>query len=193
MNDWLSQYLQAERTKADRRKCFISYFSADRTEVDRFIESFSDVMIPKAIGVSDRDDFIDSSNSDYVMGKIREKYLGDSSVTILLIGRCTHSRRYIDWELKSTLRRGSYAPNGLLGILLPSMGYQGILPPRFKHNWDSADTQYALYRAYPDSSMTLKGWIEEAYRRRTSRSELIVNSQEMFKYNRQCEVHGVTH
>jgi hypothetical protein len=193
MSDWLTQYLEVERAKANRRKCFISYYSADREEVDQFIASFSDVMITKAIGVSDGDDFIDSTDADYVMNKIREKYLGDSTVTILLLGSCTHSRRYIDWELKSSLRRGSYTPNGLLGILLPSMGSSAVLPPRFKENWDKDDSKYALYRSYPNNSSTLKSWIEEAYSRRTSRANLILNSQEMFKYSRKCEVHGVTH
>lgn len=193
MNDWLAQYLQAERAKAERRKCFISYYSADRTEVDKFLETFADAMIPKVIGVTDSDDFIDSSDSDYVMSRIREKYLGDSTVTICLLGKCTHSRRYIDWELKSTLRRGSYTPNGLVGILLPSMGNEGHLPPRFKVNWDKSDGKYALYKSYPDSVATLKSWIETAYDRRTARAELIVNSQEMFKYNHKCDVHGVTH
>lgn len=193
MSDWLTQYLVAERAKADRRKCFISYYSADRAEVDRFIASFDDAMIPKAVGVSDGDDFIDSNDAEYVMGRIREKYLGESTVTILLIGSCTHSRRYIDWELKSTLRRGSYTPNGLLGILLPSMRDGAVLPPRFRENWNREDSLFALYRAYPDSSATLKNWIEEAFARRTTRAELITNSQDMFKYSRQCEAHGVTH
>ena len=193
MSDWLTHYLEAERAKANRRKCFISYYSADRAEVNQFIASFSEVMIPKAIGVTDGDDFIDSNDAEYVMSKIREKYLGDSTVTILLLGSCTHSRRYIDWELKSSLRRGSYTPNGLIGILLPSMGNRAVLPPRFKQNWDESDSKYALYRSYPNTSATLKGWIEEAYSRRTSRADLIVNSQEMFKYCRKCEVHKVTH
>lgn len=193
MSDWFDQYLQQERANAKRRKCFISYYSADRVEVDRFLADFDEAMIPKVIGVTDGDDFIDSSDSDYVMSRIREKYLGDSTVTICLIGQCTHSRRYVDWELKSTLRRGSYIPNGLLGILLPSMGSRGVLPPRFKDNWDENESKYALYRSYPSSVATLKSWIESAYARRDSHAHQIVNSQDVYKYNRKCEVHGVTH
>jgi hypothetical protein len=34
------------------------------------------------------------------MSEIRRKYLGNASVTIVLIGSCTHSRRYVDWEIK---------------------------------------------------------------------------------------------
>lgn len=186
--------LAAEEAKATRRKCFISYYSGDKTEVDKFIENFGDVFIPKAIGVTDGDDFIDSDDSEYVMSRIREKYLGDSTVTLCMIGSCTHSRRYIDWELKTTLRRGSYTPNGLVGILLPSMGTSGHLPPRFKDNWDKDETKgYAIYRSYPSSKEALKGWIETAFSRRTTHANLITNSQTMHKYNRKCNVHNLTH
>lgn len=184
----------SSQAAATRRKCFISYYSRDRSAVDDFLSSFDDVLIPKAIGVSDGDDFVDSDDSDYVMTRIRQKYLGDSSVTICLIGQCTHSRRYIDWELKASLRQGSYTPNGLLGILLPAMGDSGILPPRFEENWNSNESLgYALYRSYPSTSAVLRGWIEDAYSRRTTHSHFIRNAQTMFKYNHVCEVHRVTH
>jgi len=85
----------------NRKKIFISHYKKDRNEVDAFVRTFSSVFIPKVLGANDNDDFIDSSNTDYVMQRIRDKYLGDSTVTIVLIGSCTHSRRYVDWEIKS--------------------------------------------------------------------------------------------
>lgn len=191
----LASLLAAETAKAARRKCFISYYSEDKKAVDKFITDFSDVFIPKAIGVTDGDDFINSNDPDYVMSKIREKYLGDSTITLCMIGKCTHSRRYIDWELKTTLRRGTYIPNGLVGILLPNMGNTGHLPPRFKENWNKDDESkgYAIYRSYPTSKELLRKWINDAFSRRTSHADLIVNSQEMHKYNKKCLVHEATH
>lgn len=183
-----------EALKSLRRKCFVSYYAGDKVEVDRFLRDFGDVFIPKTIGVGDGDDFIDSEDSEYVMSKIREKYLGDSSVTICLIGSCTHSRRYVDWELKASLRQGKYTPNGLLGILLPSMGTSGRLPERFRANWNKDESKgYALYRAYPGSKDSLRSWIDSAFERRTSHARLISNSQAMFKYNHKCLTHDVTH
>lgn len=181
--------------KAARRKCFVSYYSGDSKEVDTFLEDYGDVFIPKAIGVSNGDDFINSDDADYVMGRIREKYLGDSTVTICLIGSCTHSRRYIDWELKTTLRQGSYTPNGLLAILLPSMGSSAVLPPRLKANWkgEATDQCYALYYSYPSSKDSLRNWIEAAHGRRTTHAKHISNSQAMHKYNRECNVCKITH
>lgn len=177
-----------------RRKCFISYYAGDTREVEKFMSDFGDVFIPKAIGISDGDDFIDSDDSDYVMSRIRREYLGDSTVTICLIGSCTHSRRYVDWEIKASLRQGSYTPNGLIGILLPSQGTSAHLPKRFKENWNkNEDLGYALYRSYPATKESLKNWIEEAHSRRSNHANLIQNSQDMFRYNRSCSIHAVTH
>lgn len=193
MNSLLSQLLIAEQLKASRRKCFVSYYSGDRHEVDDFLLNFGDVFIPKVIGVTDGDDFIDSTDAGYVMSRLREKYLGDSTVTICLLGSCTHSRRYIDWELKTTLRQGTYTPNGLLGITLPSVNGRCHLPERFKANWNENGSGYATYHSYPTTKDELRAWIEAAHSRRISRAHLIQNAQEMFKYNRSCTVHQVTH
>lgn len=196
LNEILRKIAAEEAAKKDaRRKCFISYYGGDTEEVNTFVKEFGDVFIAKVIGVTEGDDFIDSDDSDYVMKKIREKYLGDSTVTICMIGSCTHSRRYIDWELKTTLRQGMYTPNGLIGIVLPSLGNSAHLPQRFKDNWNKEDESkgYALYRSYPTSKEQLKGWIESAFERRTSHAKHIGNSQEMFKYNHKCLVHKETH
>ena len=179
---------------ANRRNVFISHYKGDRDEVDAFIKNYSSVFIPKVLGANDNDDFINSTNTDYVMQRIREKYLGDSTVTIVLIGSCTHSRRYVDWEIKSSLRQGQYTPNGLIGILLPSQGSSAYLPPRFKANWEKDESNcYARCRAYPSSAQELAHWIEDAYQARTSRAHLIQNTQDMMKYNSKCKICGVTH
>lgn len=181
-------------SSTNRRKVFISHYKEDRNEVDTFIEDYSSVFIPKVLGANDNDEFINSTNTDYVMQRIREKYLGDSTVTIVLIGSCTHSRRYVDWEIKSSLRQGQYTPNGLIGILLPSQGNSAHLPPRMEANWVSWESNcYARYRAYPRSREELSRWIEDAYQARTSRAHLIQNSQDMMKYNSVCKICGVTH
>jgi hypothetical protein len=121
-----------------KRKAFISYHGTDKVAVDAFISRWAHregVFIPKVIGVYGQD-LINSDDADYIMGRLRRDYLGDSTVTILLLGHCTHSRRYIDWEVKASLRQGDfYTPNGLIGILLP--GYTPVhLPDRFQANWN---------------------------------------------------------
>lgn len=180
-----------------RRKVFISHYKGDQNEVDWFIDYFANtckIFIPKVLGANDNDDFINSTNTDYVMGQIREKYLQDSTVTIVLVGSCTHSRRYVDWEIKSSLQQGASLPNGLIGIILPSQERSAFLPPRFEANWTNGHQNcYARYWVYPESPDKLADWIEDAHEARTKRAHLIYNSQGMMKYNRECKVCNFTH
>lgn len=180
-----------------RRKVFISHYKGDKAEVDEFIDEFANrhkVFIPYVLGANGNDDFINSANPAYVMTQIRKKYLQDTTVTIVLIGSCTHSRRYVDWEIKSSLQQGETLPNGVIGITLPSRGGVASLPPRLAENWTKDNVEcYARYWKYPSSPEWLGQWIEDAFAARTSRAKLINNSQEMMAYNRKCFVCGVTH
>jgi hypothetical protein len=180
-----------------RRKVFISHFREDRKEVDEFINRFvhrDKVFIPYVLGANNNDEFIESQNPEYVMTQIRRKYLKDTTVTIVLIGSCTHSRRYVDWEIKTSLRQGEYTPNGLLGIILPSQGNSAYLPPRLLVNWSKGHVNcYARYKVYPNTAEQLGSYIEEAFKSRNLRNHLIKNSQEMMGYNAKCKVCGVTH
>lgn len=180
-----------------RRKVFISYYHGDQDAVNKFVRDFSDVFIPKTVGVKDGDFDFDSNDPQYIMRKIRETKLSDSTVTIVLIGSCTHSRRYVDWEVKASLQQGTSLPNGLIAINLPYMGKYGALPSRVEDNV-SRDSQgkdcgYARYYAYPNSKQILHEWIEDAHSARISRSNLIKNTNIMMKYNSKCTQHGVTH
>ena len=180
-----------------KRKVFISYYHGDQEEVNKFVEDFSDVFIAKTVGVKDGDFDYDSTNPQYIMRKIRETKLADSTVTIVLVGSCTHSRRYVDWEVKASLQQGTTLPNGLIAINLPYMKNQGALPNRVSKNVlrdnKNNDVGYARYYVYPTSKEQLYSWIEAAYRARTTRCKLIRNSDKMMKYNAKCEKHGVTH
>lgn len=170
-----------------KKKVLLSFCQRDRSEIDQFIDYYTNsanLFVPYAIGVSGNDDFIDSTNPEYVMSQIRSKYLKDTTVTIVLVGSCTHSRRYVDWELKTSLRRGSFTPNGVMGFLLPSQGDKAYLPPRFEDNLskDNEDC-YARYLPYPSSEDKLAEWVEDAHSARIDRVDLIVNNSEMMKYN----------
>ncbi len=180
-----------------KRKVFISHYKGDKDEVEAFIEKFAnkeEVFIPKVLGANENYDFIDSTNTDYVMTQIRENYLSDSTVTIVLVGSCTHSRRYVDWELKTSLRQGNYTPNGVIGIVLPSQNNNALLPPRLKDNHaDKHKDCYARYWSYPSTAKKLHDYIEDAFEARTNRIDFISNSQEIMKYNRKCSVCDETH
>lgn len=178
--------------KEVRHKVFISYHHADQDEVEEFIETFDHerkVFITRGVGVDIEQDIIDSDDTDYVMRRIRELYLKDSTVTIVLIGKCTWARRYVDWEIQASLRHGeTVTPNGLLGIKLESYK-KNYYPDRLNKNLKQDEEQedcYARACDYPTRKDTLAAWIEDAFKARTSRAGLIVNPKERFKYNKTC-------
>lgn len=185
--------VRAEQRRAGtrRHKCFISYHQEDADEVCKFIDDHSNVLIAKVLGVSDDDDFIDSSNTDYVMRRIREKYLTDSTVTIVLLGKCTWARKYVDWEVAATLRNDpKNKRSGLLGVTLPSAGSTPKHPERLEDNLPRSDGSdgYARWIKYPAYPFTLKRWIEDAFgaRNNSSRYNVLNNTRPLFKYNRHC-------
>jgi hypothetical protein len=174
-----------------RHKCFISFHQADEDEVVHFIETFEEVFIPRVLGVSDEDEFVDSSDTNYVLRAIREKYLIDSTVTIVLVGKCTWARRYVDWEVYSTLRNDPVnRRSGLMAVTLPSAAnYEGKkLPPRVQDNVRGAkgDEGYARWWKYPTSGESLRSEIASAFDARTSRADLIDNSRERKLNNSPC-------
>jgi hypothetical protein len=165
-----------------RHKCFISYHQADLVAVDRFITRFGRHTFIKR-GITLPEEVIGSSDTAYVMQRVRQLYLRDSTVTIILIGSCTWSRRFVDWEIQSSLRRpvNGY-PNGLIGILLDPRT-RPPLPPRFAANCSSG---YAKYHYYPKDVATLESWIEDAYQARVTRRAKISNPRDRYRYNRIC-------
>ncbi len=165
-----------------KRRVFVSHYRGDRNEVDTFIEEFANrqnVFTPYVLGANDNDDFIDSNNPEYVMTQIRQKYLQDTTVTIVLVGSCTHGRRYVDWELKSSLSQGQNTPNGVMGVILPSQGDSCYMPQRLADNWNKGhENCYAKYWVYPSSAQQLGGWIEDAFNARTTRAHLTLPAKE---------------
>ena len=110
-------------------KCFISFKKEDqkyREEIDKLFDE-SDV-INKGL-----DKRINSSDGDYIMKKIREDYLKDSTVTLFLIGEHSSENEgfdslgqdknyFIKKELQSSLYNGQgNTRNGILGVVIPSM------------------------------------------------------------------------
>ncbi|HPN32609.1 MAG TPA: TIR domain-containing protein [bacterium] len=173
-----------------KHKVFISYHKDDIEEVKEFIKEFSEdeeIFITRALDMEK--EIIDSKDTDYVMQRIKELYLKDSTVTIVLIGKCTWSRRFVDWEIQSSLRQGkTLTPNGLLGVKLKSYnqnGYPDRLNKNLKQN-DEQDDCYARAINYPDNKETLQKYIDDAFNARSSRAHLIVNTRERFEYNKSC-------
>ncbi len=177
-----------------RRKCFISYHHEEQAWVDRFVNTFDhahNLFIARGLGQAMAQDVIDSTDFDYVMRRIRDLYIGDSTVTLVMVGKCTWARRYVDWEIQASLRAPQNGlPNGLLGIKLPTYPAQGGFYPDRHNNNHCGPGQtdcYARCIPYPASPDDLWVSIEDAFQRRSTHARLIVNPRDRFTYNRQCE------
>ena len=174
-----------------RHKCFLSYYSEDADEVLEFVEKFKEVFIPKIVGISEDDSWINSDDDEYVMDTIRENYLTNSTVTLVLVGKCTWARKFVDWEVYSSLRRDpKNRLNGLLAIELPSVAGSPTLPERVRKNVirdkENTDTGYARFISYPTSESSLRDYIEDAFMARSSREHLIELGGQRRKNNSSC-------
>lgn len=104
-------------------KVYISFKTEDISYKDE-IQSWSHLdYVDKSLNEP-----IHSNDPDYILRKIREDYLSDSTVTVHLIGE--HSgewlgeteQYYIKKELQASLYNGAgNTKNGILGVVLPSM------------------------------------------------------------------------
>jgi len=200
MSDW-ARYLSAlvPPSLPVRRKVFISYCHLNQREAELFVARWQNVFTARALGMAFSQEMINSDNPAYVMSRIRSEYLGDSSVTVVLVGTCTHSRRYIDWELKASLQRGDSLPNGVVAFLLPSAhNHNGqlypFLPERLDANYRYLDnTTYARYWFMPENEEQMRQCIETAYNTRATLADNMVNPNEMMKYNIACKVCRINH
>jgi hypothetical protein len=104
------------------RKCFISFKTEDLVWKQAIQRHPGINIVDKSLNVP-----IDSTDEEYIMRKIREDYLSDSTVTIHLIGtKSAETYRteqiYIKRELQASMYDGENSPrSGLLGVVLPSM------------------------------------------------------------------------
>lgn len=159
-------------------RAFISYHhDNDQAWYDRFSRLFSDIY--DLVTDSSLDRLIDSDDPDYVMRRIREKYITGTSITIVLCGSETWKRKYVDWEIYATLDK----QHALLGIVLPGVtsDYNGrhLVPDRLA---TSVDAGYANW-IYWDEDPNVISTAIDAAKLKSGNTALINNSQEMMKRN----------
>ena len=75
----------------------------------------------------DTGDINENLDDDAIRQKIRDDYLKDSTVTIVLLGIETKNRKNVDWEIYSSMFNGKVnKQSGVLVVNLPSTGvYSG--------------------------------------------------------------------
>lgn len=103
-------------------KAFISYHHANdqgyKEELLRL--NANRIFIDGSVSTND---ISDELSDQAIRQKIRDDYLRDTTVTILLVGTGTKGRKHIDWELYSSMLDGAVnKKSGILVINLPSTG-----------------------------------------------------------------------
>ena len=107
----------------------------------------------------DTDDIDDDLDDDAIRELIRDSYLRDSTVTILLVGTETKNRKHIDWEIYSSMYDGKVNKrSGILVVNLPTVncsyfntshaGEKEKLYPEVT-NWISIEDKAEYERRYP--------------------------------------------
>ncbi len=174
-----------------KHKVFVSYHHYnDEYYKTQFIHLFSHILngfISKAVDIGDINPLI-SVNS--IRNNIRDNFIRDASVTIVLVGTETWKRKHVDWEISSSIRRTKLNSRcGLIGILLPTHpSYaaetydEGIVPPRLVKNQECG---FAKIYDWTSNVTTLRSWIHSAYERRTKIEP--DNSYPHFNYNKSGE------
>lgn len=105
----------------EKHRVFISYHHANDQAYKDSLAKFSeenDIFIDASVDIDEIDDDLDD---EAIREKIRDEYLRDSSVTILLVGTGTKGRKHVDWELYSSMYNGKInKQSGILVITLPT-------------------------------------------------------------------------
>lgn len=87
-------------------KVFISFHHGNDQKYKDYLSRIADpfkVFIDKSVEIGD----IDEDDSDETIRQIiRDDYLDDSTVTIVLVGTETRNRKHVDWEIFSSMYDG---------------------------------------------------------------------------------------
>jgi len=142
-------------------KVFISYHHDNDQDFKNEISSwaatyglFEDV----SVDTGDIDD--DYRTSERIRQIIRDDFLRDSEVTLVLVGSDTHGRKHVDWEIKSSMIDGRVnAKSGIVVVMLPGSGGSTVrvafdgekenLYPEIK-SWYSIADRSEFEKVYPN-------------------------------------------
>lgn len=206
----------AART-SHRHRVFVSYYHYEdqryRDHFERLFSDIHDILVSESVEIGDIDPNL---KTETIHQKIRDEYLRDSTVTVVLIGAHTWQRKFVDWEIGSSIRKTPRSSrSGLLGILLPSSpnppGLFSALNNARSNPYNDIKTVYCNgrpicydYRRIPprlhdniecgfatlhnwsDDPDTVQSWIHEAFKRRNEEPPPD-NSRDSFKHNRSGE------
>ncbi|SIT91852.1 MTH538 TIR-like domain [Yoonia rosea] len=143
-------------------KTFVSYHHLlDQHYKDSFVQWAEEwgLISNRSVEVGDIDETLPTQTIRRV---IRDDFLMDTEVTVLLCGKETRYRKHIDWELKSSMINGSRnTQSGILVINLPNSGStswhscfgseeKSLIYPDYSGSWISIETKSDYKTRYPN-------------------------------------------
>ena len=148
------------------RNVFVSYaHRLDQDAADDFRKKFADERMAFSDTSLDNIDLSKLTDDTIKNNYIRPK-IARSSVTIILIGKETGGRWWVDWEIYySLLKTTGNDRNGLLGIYIPNKEHS--IPARLK-----ANLHMGKIIDMPRDYRTLENAIEEVYLKRSQQPNL---------------------
>jgi len=175
--------------QAPRHKTFVSYHHEnDQGYKDRLVEEMAADIVDRSVEDGDIDDGL---GTEAMWERIRDEHIADATVVLVLIGRHTWSRKFVDWEIGSALNKSRINSRcGVLGIVLPDHPDYGrgrrdtsLLPQRLAANIEGDDPYVRLYDWPGDGSLSvIRDWVDVAFQRRDGPAP--DNYSRRFKSNR---------
>lgn len=159
---------------ASTHRVFVSYHHSNDQAYRRIFElRFSRASKSLIFGGVQPGDIREGVTDQTIKATIRDKYLRNTTVTVVLVGTETWKRKHVDWEIASSLRNTELNPrSGLMGLLLRShsdFGKEhytpGSVPPRLH---DNVKCGYASLHHWTEDAEQIREWIHKAYLRRRS-------------------------
>ncbi len=140
-------------------KVFISYHHGKDQGYKETLVEFGEkhaIFVDRSV---DTGDIPDDWTDERIRRVIRDQYLRDSTVTIVLVGRETRRRKHVDWEIYSSMYDGSVNKrSGIVVINLPRISVEftaphgneekGLLYPEVT-SWVHIEERAEYERRYP--------------------------------------------
>lgn len=157
-----------------RHRVFVSFHHAnDQYYKQRFENLFCGVEEAVISGAVNDGDIDVNASTERIADVIRDKYLRNTTVTTVLIGRETWKRKHVDWEIASSIRHSLLnSRSGLVGIILPthpsfntSTYDPCLVPARLMDNIQCGYAKIFNWTEKPDQMIEI---IHDAFLRRTT-------------------------
>ena len=140
-------------------KVFISYHHSNDQLYKEALVNFGkkhSIFVDRSV---DMDDISDEWTDQQIRREIRDKYLRDSTVTVVLVGTETRYRKHVDWEIHLSMYGGSVNKrSGIVVINLPGISdyfnapygdhEKNLLYPDIT-SWTTIDERTEYERRYP--------------------------------------------